>query len=207
MKHDFFKTPTSTFKNLTEIMHTLSNTEFDASNHNEKLLIEVVRFLLPRFIKDEVKKLKISDPFKLASLFRGTDDTRFYLNEIYSNGSQLIASNGHVLILIDHPVPAGYYTDLGLMTQTAARYPDIIGALAKAKHGEPLPLASGERYTVSAKREGMRYTLSTCTTMEFDLDYVNLIKKIGADPEVRITDWGLYFEGPNYKGMIAPLRK
>lgn len=91
-------------------------------------LKHAVQWLLDNQAKKEIAAKPITDPFKMASLFMAKQDTRFYLNYIYSNGTHIIASNGSTLIKIKHACAAGFYDALGTPVELDARYPYFAAA-------------------------------------------------------------------------------
>lgn len=167
---------------------------------------EAIDYLLAQQRKKEVKALKISNPYKLASMFRAKRDKRKHLNYIYSNGSKLIASNGYIAIEIDHVAPEGYYDDLGApLSGIECRYSSFDRAFSfnlervciEFKDEVEMVRISGKKY-VSDLAFG---------NIMFNKKYVDLFKKAGATGGV-YNGFALIVDLPkhNARGIIMPLR-
>lgn len=117
--------------NKNSSIKTLDAAIFAASqidwNNNDIDARNALAFLIANAQKNKLAKVKPLDcPFKLASLFLAkVADPRVYLIEIYSTGAHLVASNGHVLIQIDHACEEGFYDAMGNKTDMDYRYPSF----------------------------------------------------------------------------------
>lgn len=186
----------------------------------DAMSIEAVRFLIMTSEKKVVAPLKTNDPFKLASLFMAKNDIRYYLNHIYSDGKQLIASNGHVLIRVQHECQEGFYTKAGIREYDAdyAKFPDFTKAFQKVNDKMIAKIIDGEKRIVTSKMTGKQVT-SEMTVQQvtgisdtgetktewFNRDYLALVKRIKPD-HISLGDDVLYFKGSNFDGIVMPIR-
>ena len=167
---------------------------------------QAIDYLLDQQRKKEVKALKISNPYKLASMFRAKNNKRKHLNYIYSTGSKLIASNGYVAIEIDHVAPEGYYDDLGEpLPGIDYKYPSFDRAFSYNLERVCIEFKD-EVETV--RTEGKKYVSQlTFGNIMFNKKYVDLFKKAGATGGV-YNGTALIVDLPkhNARGIIMPLR-
>ncbi len=63
--------------------------------------------------------------FKWVARAMGQNDVRYYLNYVHSEGSRVVATDGHRLHLMPGDLPAGYYDKAETQCNVAANYPDI----------------------------------------------------------------------------------
>lgn len=178
--------------------------------------INEIKSALAFFIKENqkkaFKKIAKDDPFKLASNFMGIKDIRYYLNYIYSNGQNLIASNGHILISIDHKVNEGFYTKEGILTEFDAKYPDF-NKVFNQSFDEPININSGIEEQKTAKLTYVNYKNQKGIVQAFDKIYIDKLKKLGVE-KIQLFNgsmFGLYFESSEkekltYTGIIMGLR-
>ena len=185
----------------------------DADNESRQLsrretenLLHITAYLLDKQRKKELATVKpLNDNFKLASLFMGKNDLRIYLNEIYSDGTNLIASNGCILIKIVHRCAAGYYDAHGVKTGTDAKYPDFNRVLNDTTPRYDVDLSSSETFMYTPKTKGDRLEANG-KTHAYPFSTIQILKKIGVKT-AQINDAGnLYFEGDTFTGVIMPMR-
>jgi hypothetical protein len=157
-----------------------------------------IAYLVQAQAKKEVAKLKPNEsPFKLASLFIGKKDVRYYLNEIHSTGTHLEASNGHTYIRINHAVEPGFYDALGNKTEMKTKYPVIGNKLEKLRNGNLFNL-EGEIIALE------KYNIVKIGPLYMMEEYVKQLKKTGCT-HVGVTEdspW-FYFSGDNFEGIIG----
>ena len=170
---------------------------------------QAIDYLLAQQRKKEVKALKISNPYKLASMFRAKKDGRKYLNYIYSAGSKLIASNGHIAVEIDHVAPEGYYDDMGApLSGIEYKYPSGMFERVFSAEGERVDIEFKDG-TEKVQRVGKKEYFTKLTFGKFALNkcYVDLFKKAGATGGV-YNGFTLVIGLPqhNARGIIMPLR-
>jgi hypothetical protein len=165
--------------------------------------------------KKALAKLKPSDsPFKLASLFRAKKDVRYYLNAIYSDGENLIASDGHAIIKINHTVPAGWYHDNGIVNPDMdAKFPDFMRvyntkSTDTANGCNPLD-ANNEWYMMDAKKPYQIVRVTSDANKDgiwFNADYIDRARRAGATAYY-LCEGSLYFTGPNFDGFVMHICK
>ena len=168
---------------------------------------EAIDYLLDQQRKKEVKALKISNPYKLAGMFRAKEDKRKYLNYIYSAGSKLVASNGYVAVEIDHVAPEGYYDDLGApLSGIEYKYPSFDRAFST--NTERICIEFKDEVE-TVRTEGKKKYISQLTfgNIMFNKKYVDLFRKAGATGGV-YNGFALIVDLPhhNARGIIMPLR-
>jgi len=184
----------------------------DGNNGNRQLsyretenLLRIVAYLLDKQRKKELATVKpLNDPFKLASLFMGKNDIRNYLNEIYSDGTHLIASDGHALIKIHHQCAAGYYDAHGVKTDTYAKYPDFNRVLNDKSPRYDAELSSSETFMYSPKVKAGKLEANG-KTHAYPFLSIQILKKIGVKT-VQINECGnMFFESCTFTGAMTSL--
>jgi len=150
-------------------------------NNNDTDARNALAWLIANAQKKALAKVKPLDcPFKLASLFLADKkDPRYYLQQIYSTGTHLVASNGHVLIKINHVCEPGFYDALGNKTDMDARYPDfkkVMDCYIKLKSNTVTLVNNSLAFYGSTKEKCYTYNEKNL----FDSTYIDLlIKKLG----------------------------
>jgi len=188
--------------------------EYDTES---KLTMEETRvlcWLVQETQKKKLGKLKPSDsPFKMATLFRAKKDIRYYLNKIYSNGTHLIASDGHTVIRINHAVDTGYYYDNGMLDDSIdAKFPDfsrVVETINTSIENQCDPLNPNNERELFGGRKPSPIIHVTSENNEkgswFNAGYVDRTRRVGAT-KYYLCDDNLYFVGDNFDGFIMKIR-
>jgi hypothetical protein len=143
-----------TQKNVTNLNQAIKNLENDPAVETlGPAAFQSIIYMVNRLQVKEASAMSASSPFKKAAMFMAKKDTRHYLQYIYSDGSRLIASDGHTLITIDAAYPPGFYNAAGQKVEEPdfARYPDVDRVIPK-KQGKPVNLADGESSLSDGKK-------------------------------------------------------
>lgn len=167
--------------------------------------IDAIRYMVAKAAIKEKSALKPNEnPFKLASLFMAKKDPRYYLCGIHATGKQLMACNGHIVIVVDHECDEGVYDALGMAVPDSSdwklpnfsRYFDL--------NYESIDYLNGD--------ESMVHDTPTrlIGDTKFSIDYLNLIKRINPKEtklSVETMHVGKIFQfiGDNFKGVLMPL--
>ena len=181
----------------------------DNNNVLSKVNIDIqksILFLAQTCVKKQASKIKLDNPFKMASLFMGKNDNRKYLNYIYSNGTELIASNGHILIRIKAEHEPGFYNRLGVLCETPdfAKFPEFTRVI-EAKSIDAINIDSGiESLEYWEGKE--HFVTKYLDTVIYDSKYLNILRKIGIiEFELKDTN-NIYFKKDNFDGVVMPIR-
>jgi len=172
-------------------------------------VIEPICYLIQQVAKKEVKAMNLDNPFKVCSLFRAKKDVRYYLNHIYSNNEYLIASDGCSLVRVKHEVPAGYYSDTGIMQHDTdyAKFPNFEKAYNKISYDRVYNI--DELKIGGILSDGTKYLTieSKSNLYAFDESLINRIKKLGIT-EFYLLDslTGLHFKHNNIDGILMCIR-
>ena len=167
-----------------------------------------ILFLAQSANKKEQGKVKLDNPFKLASLFMAKDDVRYYLNYIHSTGESLIASNGHVLIRITQFFEQGFYNKSGVLVENKdfAKFPDFQKVYEKPK-SELFELdISDQSIHYHNKKQVIYVKINDTYYMK---QYIDILKKIGIDKVSQSEEKDmkiLYFSKDNFSGVIMPIK-
>jgi hypothetical protein len=101
------------------------NQLIDAYNNHDDNAAEAALVALYSFFSESVKKMKEYNPFQWTAMAIGQKDIRSFLNYVYSDGSNLIGTDGcrmHVVPYMDYP--AGYYDSNMVKIDKTDQYPD-----------------------------------------------------------------------------------
>lgn len=170
-------------KQLTPIqaIGRLAEMPLSCFDSNQLILLQV---LANYILKEETKTLPTTNPFKLGILFAGKKDVRPYLNYIYSDGSKLLASNGHIIIIIDHQAEKGFYNGAGLRVDLDWKYPEFRRDYIK-ESVEFWPVQIDDFETVIHEKSAL-CGFTACNNLNavgkvfISNTYKNLLKKVGA---------------------------
>ena len=204
--------------NKNSSIKTLDAAIFAASqidwNNNDKEARNALSWLIANAQKKALAKVKpMNCPFKLASIFMAKKDVRYYLQQIYSTGTHLVASNGHVLIKIYHACESGFYDAMGSKTYMEARYPEFDKMMANFHRDYQVALINDTLKFYDAKIKSYTYSDNHI----FDAKYIDfLTKKLGLKHGYLCVnnnggDDILFFESSNeskiqFVGCVMPLR-
>lgn len=189
-----------------------------ATDNLDPITLAAIAMLINKVEKRAATKKDLSNPFWIAAQFMGKDDTRCYLNNIYSNGENLIASDGHRLVRIKQEAEPGFYTASGNLEfePEHAKYPafDLVYN-QQWLDDQPVELAvfTGEKmlnpekpfpvgaYTVrDAKNEPRQ--------VWFNRAYIETVQKLGVTHAVIAANFSaLKFEHDNFDGIVMPTRE
>jgi len=202
----------SDIKSLDAAIFAASNIDW---SHNDFETRKILAYFIANAQKKALTKIKPLDcPFKLASLFLSDKkDPRYYLQQIYSTGTHLVASNGHVLIRIDHACDAGFYDAMGHKTDMDARYPDFKKVMHNFNVGCKVTLNNESLAFYDSKIKSYTYNESH----QFCSTYIDLlIKKLGLKHGYLCANKNggddiLFFESDTeaniqFVGCVMPLR-
>lgn len=167
------------------LLTMLANIDFPDNENGYKLLslgdTETIKRALAYYInasqKKDFKKIKNDCPFKLVSNFIGKKDVRYYLNYIYSNGEELIGSNGHVLIKVKHVIDSGFYTKEKVKIDMDTKYPNFDKAFNQPLTTE-IDIDSGIKFQFDLKITAIGYSTDG-KQINFDVKYIELLKRLG----------------------------
>lgn len=171
----------------------------------DQYTIDAIRYMVAKAAAKEKAALKPNEsPFKLASLFMASKDPRYYLCGIHANGTHLTASNGHMLIMVEHACEPGVYDALGMPIPGAQEWklPDF-SRYFRTQYS-PIDYLSGEESIVG--NTAARLLGDT----KFNIDYLKLLKRINTKETALSADTFLgsrvlHFAGDNFKGILMPL--
>ncbi len=167
--------------------------------------INAIHVLVQASLKKQAVKIKpLDNPFKLASLFLADKkDDRDYLRYIYSTGEYLMASNGRILIKINHKCNTGYYDTFGNLTDYTHKYPDLNNKLQSFENGDSVDIDDNEIESKDAKTKLNRFKQCTVNNK-----YLNILKKISIKT-VTESEQGLYFKSEDgyFSGVVCPMQK
>ena len=167
--------------------------------------LDAIRYMVTKASGKEKAALKPNaSPFKLASLFMAKKDRRYYLCGIHANGTHLVATNGHMVIMVEHACEPGVYDALGMPIPGANEWklPDVSRYFKL--HFNPVDYLSGEESIVG--HTPARLLGDT----KFSIEYLKLIKRIntketGLSAETINERRVLHFAGDNFKGILMPI--
>ena len=148
---------------------------------------------------------KVNTAEQWVSTFAATKDIRDYLNYVYSDGTRLVATNGHILAWIPTSLPKGYYhakTFDRVPDMDDIRYPDVSRVIPEIK-GEYIPMPEVETKVSDCGR----YHYQTFGEAHFDAKYLAIIAK-GGNPEVLLASPNDAMRGKTDMGefVIMPKR-
>jgi len=137
-------------------------------------------------------------------------DVRFYLNYVYSDGTNLVAADGHVLRWTqpDNPLPKGYYDRAGTKQDVDAQYSDWRAIIPESC--DPVSPTVTERGHFTCGGEVIHYVGLDYNIRVDALYYDSAIKAMGSDilvgadmqrSRVVITD-----PARGWKTIIMPLK-
>lgn len=110
--------------NKTEIQHLIQTMYEETEDHR---LAQLYKYFMPAMPK------KPKNVFQWVALAVSTDKTRPYLHKVYSDGENIVATNGHILHLAPDGRPEGFYCPI-----TEEHLPDYCGAFPN-KYKEVIP--------------------------------------------------------------------
>jgi hypothetical protein len=199
------------------LLTMLANVDFPDNENGYKLLslgdTETIKRALAYYInasqKKDFKKIKNDCPFKLVSNFIGKKDVRYFLNYIYSNGEELIGSNGHVLIKVKHAIDSGFYTKEKVKIDMDTKYPNFDKVFNQPLTTE-IDIDSGIKFQIDLKITAIGYSTEG-KQLNFDVKYIELLKRLGIK-KIQLFSGGvsgLYFKSDNnsieFDGVIMGL--
>ena len=200
------------------LLAMLANVDFPDNENGYKLLslgdTETIKRALAYYInasqKKDFKNIKNDCPFKLASYFIGKKDVRYYLNYIYSNGEELIGSNGHVLIKVKHAIDSGFYTKEKVKIDMDTKYPNFDKVFNQPLTTE-IDIDSGIKFQYDLKITAIGYNTTEGKQINFNVKYIELLKRLGIK-KIQLFSGGvsgLYFKSDNnsieFDGVIMGL--
>ncbi len=180
--------------------------------------LAAIAMLINKGEKRAASKKDLENPFWIAAQFMAKNDIRYYLNNIYSDGENLIASDGHRLVKINHKVEPGFYTPSGQLEfgPDHARFPNFNRVYNQAwLEDQPVTLAefSDEKMIDTDKPfPAIAYTLTSAKNEKvrvwFNRGYIEAVQKLGITSAVIAANFSaLKFEGPNFTGIVMPIRE
>ena len=178
----------------------------------EPATLQAIAFLVGKGETKAANKKDINNPFWLAAQFMAKGEIRDYLNYIYSNGAELVASNGHVLIKIPHEVEPGYYNPSGNMALSIDeyKYPNFDRVYNQPFFDdEPLDLTKPhyEKMTDGETPCPIAGWIVNGTDVWFQKQYIDLLLKISVTQAVISTNYiALKYETDSFSGIVMPIR-
>ncbi len=168
------------------------------SDKLDREALNAIHVLVQSHIKKTVARVKALDcPFKLASLFLADKkEIRSYLQNIYSNGTQLVASSGHILIRINHAIAPGYYQNNGIKIDGyEPTYPNFMRVFEGFKSGVECSIdAYTPKHTAQNK---IAYVYEQCA---IDEKYITLLRSLGIKTVIAHKTC-IYFQGVTNTGI------
>jgi hypothetical protein len=166
--------------------------------------ITALQYMINKAQKKEAGQLKLDNPFKVASLFMAKKDIRFYLNFIYSDGAHLIASNGHIAIVVNHACQSGFYNSTGTLIENEdfAKLPNFDKYLQLVNEIEinPDALKNGE-----LKIDGKYQVRCIDNNVWFNDDYLAIFRRLKPENIYLINHYHLLAKADNYTAIIMPI--
>ena len=220
---EFLTTAKSAITDYNKALHVLSNDETLYNLDSETM--HAILYLVQKAAKKEVAATKatLDNPFKLASLFMSKKDVRYYLNFIYSDGKDLLASSGHVLIRLNNQnKPEGFYDATGAMIHGPefAKFPkfDSVYKFVNTDPENAVNTEQGEQSSYSAN-QGKKTVLVRKLATEngkveawFQQEYLSIFKRIGLKTAYLCPMQGssasstLYAKTDSFEAIIMPTR-
>ena len=178
----------------------------------EPATLQALAFLVGKGETKAANKKDINNPFWLAAQFMAKKDVRLDLNFIYANGTELVASNGHVLIKIPHEVEPGYYNPSGNMALSIDeyKYPNFDRVYNQPFFDDkPLNLTK-PHYEKMTDEEipcpTVGWNINGNNEIWFKKQYIDLLLKIGVKQSVISTNYtALKFETDRFSGIVMPI--
>jgi len=169
-------------------------------NNLSSNILNVLHYLIQKQVGKEIKARPITDPFKLASLFMGKKDVRYYLNYVYSDGIFLTASNGHIAAKIKHQCDPGYYDGAGnLQADVDAKYPDFTKVISCETKQEVI-ISEAVEDIISG------YHVMTIGGIHYQKIYVDKLKKVGCTSWRILQNHALIGELNNHIFMVMNIK-
>ncbi len=120
------------------------------------------------------KITKIKTPFHWLTKARGKNDVRYYLNNVYSDGTHLFATDGHRAHIINEVRPAGWYDDNGQLIHDPdwANFPDVFQTIPNGDDGEGFILNLNS-LEVTINNENLSFYSIPLTNMTMNKKYID----------------------------------
>ena len=189
-----------------------------ATDNLDPITLAAIAMLINKGEKQATTKKDLSNPFWIAAQFMAKEDVRYYLNNIYSDGENLIASDGHRHVRIKHKAEPGFYTAAGNLEfgPDHAKFPAFdrvynqqwlddqpieLALFADEKMmgtEKPFPVVA---YTVREKE-------NVLTQVWFNRAYIETVQKLGISHATIAANFtALKFEHDNFDGVVMPIRE
>jgi len=179
--------------------------------------LAAIAMLINKGEKRAATKKDLSNPFWIAAQFMAKDDIRYYLNSIYSDGSHIIASDGHRLVRIKYEAEPGFYTASGQKQYEPdhARFPDFGRVYGQPwLDDQPVELALftdekmiGSKEPAPAIAYAVRDNKNEPAQVWFNRAYIETVQKLGVTHAVIAADFSaLKFEHDNFDGVVMTIR-
>lgn len=172
------------FKSFNTILDIL--TEEQQENYKTELSV-----LYLKFVKPLPKKVNLDIPMQVLAKFVGKKDVRYQLNYIYSTGTSIVASNGHMLAAYDTTeFPVGFYDPKTLVhvgDLDGTKYPDF--GRVWCQEFKPVISLSSASEVRDMSESGKAYRYVELGGLCFNYDYMSLlISIVGDDADCAIAE-------------------